>query len=307
LAVIETIGLSKKFASRSEPAVNDISLRVERGQVFGFLGPNGSGKTTTIGMIVGIVRPTRGTVRLFDSQNDDELHRVRRRLGGTLEQPNLYPYLSGRDNLRIVADIKGATRSKIEATLKAVNLLSHADRECRTYSLGMKQRLSLAAAMLGDPELLILDEPTNGLDPDGVKEIRELISQLANQGTTIFLSSHILSEVERICTHAAIIKNGRLLQQGTVSSIIGQARLVSLKAGDPEALASAVARYPEAKSVRIGEDAVAVELDSDDTSALNRFLCDQGIYVSELSRVRRSLEDAFVQATRECSAERLEA
>jgi ABC-type multidrug transport system ATPase subunit len=294
-SVIETVNLSKRFGKTL--AVDAISFRVERGQVFGFLGPNGSGKTTTIGMIVGIIRPTSGGVRLFGSDSGVDTQRMRRRMGGTLEQPSLYPYLTGWDNLKIVAAIKGFGRAEIEAALAAVDMLGAAVRECRTYSLGMKQRLALAAAMLGDPELLILDEPTNGLDPEGMHEIRALIARLAGLGKTIFLSSHLLSEVERICSHVAIVKNGRLLECGPVHRILERAPVVRLTAPDTNRLVAAVERYAQARWVRREDEAVIAELTDDDRASLTRYLSGQEIYLSELSPMRASLEEAFIEVT----------
>src|SRR3990170_688465 len=214
MSIIETANLSKRFGKTL--AVDNISFRVEQGQVYGFLGPNGSCKTTTIGMIVGITTPTSGDISLFGGASASDLHRARRRIGGTLEQPNFYPYLTGRENLKVVAAIKGHGGKAVESVLKTVDMSERADKEFKRFSLGMKQRLALAAAMLGDPELIILDEPTNGLDPEGMVEIRELIQKLAGLGKTIFLASHLLTEVERVCSHVAIIKNGRLLKYGTV-------------------------------------------------------------------------------------------
>ena len=201
MPVIETRELSKRYGKVQ--AVDRISFSVESGQVFGFLGPNGSGKTTTIGMLLGIITPTGAGFRLF-GESGRGLHKVRRRMGATLEQPNFYPYLSGWDNLRITANVKGAGRTEVEEALEVVGLSDRRRSKFKTYSLGMKQRLALAATMLGDPALIILDEPANGLDPEGMREIREIIGALAARGKTIFLSSHLLWEVERTCTHVAI-------------------------------------------------------------------------------------------------------
>lgn len=297
---LETINLSKRFGKAL--AVDDISFRIGPGQTFGFLGPNGSGKTTTIGMIVGIVAPTSGRVRLFGGESAKDLQRARRRVGGTLEQPNLYPYLTGWDNLRIVASIKGVDRKGIEQALNAVTMTDAAKFECRTYSLGMKQRLSLAAAMLGDPDLLILDEPTNGLDPDGVRDIRELIKRLAKLGKTIFLSSHLLSEVERVCSHVAIIKNGRLLRTGPVDEIVERPPVVRLRAAEIDELLAAVERYSGTLWAKREADSIVAELREDDAASLNRYLSDQKVYLSELSRRDRSLEEVFIDVTSQSGA-----
>ena len=189
--IIQTFGLSKRY--RTTTAVDDISFRVERGQVFGFLGPNGAGKTTTIGLLLGIITPTAGRFELFGGATAAELHAARGRIGAPLETSNFYPYLSGRDNLRIVANVKGRDWAEVEQALDLVGLGRRAKQKFKAYSLGMKQRLALAATMLGDPELIILDEPANGLDPEGMREIREIIRGLGERGKTIFLSSHLLS------------------------------------------------------------------------------------------------------------------
>ncbi|TAJ94553.1 MAG: ATP-binding cassette domain-containing protein [Gammaproteobacteria bacterium] len=293
MSVIETSNLTKRFGKTL--AVDDVSLKVERGHVYGILGPNGSGKTTTIGMIVGIIRPTSGTFRLFDGDTPQDLHEARRRIGGTLEQPNFYPFLTGRENLKIVAGIKGLGKREIETALAVVNMSDRAHKEFKTFSLGMKQRLALAAAMLGDPELLILDEPTNSLDPEGMVEIRELILKLAGLGKTIVLASHLLVEVERICSHVAIIKNGRLLKHGTVAEITRGDSSYSVHAGDLNSLQTAIENYPGTQHTHRHTDRIIVELKDNDPAALNRYLAQRGIYLSELSEQERSLEDAFME------------
>lgn len=295
MPVIETSGLTKRF--RETLAVDAISFRVERGQVFGFLGPNGSGKTTTIGMLLGIITPTGGGVRLLGATGVRGLHAARRRIGATLETPNFYPYLSGRDNLRLVANVKGVGRGAIQEALELVGLAARARSRFRTYSLGMKQRLALAATVLGDPELVILDEPANGLDPEGMREIREIILELARRGKTIFLSSHLLWEVERTCTHVAIIREGRIVRQASVEELTAGAAVVGLRAPDLPGLEAAVGEYPAAGAVRRRDGMVVAELSDDDLGALNRFLAERGVFASHLARVQRTLEDAFLEAT----------
>lgn len=295
MTVIETSGLTKRF--RRTLAVDGAEFRVEQGQVFGFLGPNGSGKTTTIGLLLGIIRPTAGSMTLFGGGSPRELHAARQRIGATLEQPNFYPYLSGLDNLRIVARVKGKGRREIDDALDQVGLARRARDEYRTYSLGMKQRLALAATMVGDPELVILDEPANGLDPEGMREIRDIITGLAQRGKTVFLSSHLLWEVERTCTHAAVIAKGRILAQGSVKALTSGATRVEVAAPDLAALRAAVAEFPGVVSAVIDGTIVVAELKGDDTAQLNRFLAARGIYVSHLAAKQRSLEDAFLELT----------
>ena len=297
MPVIETTELTKRFPAVL--AVDRVSLTVEQGQVFGFLGPNGSGKTTTIGMLMGIITPTAGRFRLFGAGAPRELLAARARVGATLETPNFYPYLSGRDNLRIAAAIKAVGQARIEECLEIVGLRGRGGHRFRTYSLGMKQRLALAATMLNDPELIVLDEPANGLDPKGMKEVRDIIRILAGRGKTIFLSSHLLWEVERMCTHVSIVRKGRVVATGTVAEIVGGEITAVVRAEDGDGLRAALEAYPEAASVRAGDGGLVVALPSDDLAALNRYLAGQGVYVSHLARRHRSLEDAFMDLTDE--------
>lgn len=293
--VLEVDGLTKRYGQKT--AVEDLSLAVGQGQIFGFLGPNGSGKTTTIGMIFGIVGRTRGDISVFGESNREAL--AKRRMGGTLEQPNLYPYLTGRENLAVVAAIKGLHKKCIEPALAAVDLLESANRQAKSYSLGMKQRMALAAATLGDPELLILDEPTNGLDPEGMREIRELLVRLARSGRTIFLSTHLLDEVEKICTHVAILKRGRLQRSGAVKDFTDAKITFRVRSDDTEQLYEAVRQYESARNVRMSGGAVCLDLTDAAPGGLNRYLAGRGIYVSELSSQRQTLEEAFLAVTGE--------
>lgn len=298
--VIRTHELTKRFGRTL--AVDRISLTVGRGQVFGFLGPNGSGKTTTIGMLVGILRPTAGSFELFGEGSREGRLRARKRIGATLERPNFYPYLSGVDNLRLVARVKGVGKAEIDEALDRVGLGRHGKRKFKAYSLGMKQRLALAATMLGDPELVILDEPANGLDPEGMREIREIIRALAARGATIFLSSHLLWEVERTCTHVAILRKGRIVRQASVEEITRTGTMAGLRGGDgvePERLRALVAEYPATVTARVREDdgAVVAELRDDDLASLNRWVAERGIYLDHLAREQRSLEDVFMEVT----------
>ncbi len=301
MTVIETEGLSKRYtALRGDGtlAVDRLSVQVEAGQVYGFLGPNGSGKTTTIGMLLGIINPTGGAFRLFGGETPAELHAARQRIGATLEYPNFYPYLSCRDNLRVVARVKGSGATDIAEVLEIVGLTSRRKTKFKACSLGMKQRLALAATMIGDPELIILDEPANGLDPAGQREIRDIIRELASRGKTIFLSSHMLHEVERTCTHVAIIETGRLVREGSVDELTSAGTVAAVAAdGDMETLRQAVAEFEGAGHVRVEDGRVLVQIGGDALSELNRFLAGRGIYASHLSLERQSLEDAFMEIT----------
>jgi ABC-type multidrug transport system ATPase subunit len=295
MSILAVGGLTKRYGKLL--AVDNVTFNVQPGQVFGFLGPNGSGKTTTIGMIFGIVTPTAGHLTLFGSDSPSALAAARRRLGGTLEQPNLYPYLTGRQNLRLVAAIKRLDDSLVDPALRAVDLSAAADRATKGYSLGMKQRLALAAAMLGDPELLIFDEPTNGLDPEGMQEIRELILRLSRSGRTVVLATHLLAEVERVCTHVAILKRGRLLRSGAVSELTEGAPVFRLRTDNLQTLWEAVSRYPPARQMRREHGAIYTELADADPASLCRYLAGLGIYLAELTNLRPTLEETFLRLT----------
>lgn len=305
--VIRTHNLTKRYGRQL--AVDSIGFSVEHGQVFGFLGPNGSGKTTTIGMLLGITTPTAGAITLFELSGRDALYRARQRIGATLETPNFYPHLNGRDNLRIVANVKRVGRAEVERVLDVVGLARRAKDRFRTYSLGMKQRLALAATMLGGPELIILDEPANGLDPEGMREIREVIGRLADDGTTVFLSSHLLHEVERTCTHVAIIKRGRIVLQSPVRDLVAglsdaaPARpVVELHCEQLVVLEAILQTYPDAAAVERDGDTLLVTLRSDDSAALNAFCAERGVYLSHLALRRPTLEEAFLELTRDAGA-----
>ncbi len=295
MAVIETSNLTKRY--RKTLAVDQVSFQVEQGQVFGFLGPNGAGKTTTIGMLLGIITPTGGDFKLFGGDSPKELHAARQRIGATLEYPNFYPYLSGRDNLRIVANVKGKGEDDIAEVLDIVGLSKRKKTKFQAYSLGMKQRLALASTMLGDPELIILDEPANGLDPEGMREIRGIIKGLSERGKTIFLSSHLLWEVERTCSHVAIIQHGRVIRQASVEEIKAGNPRAGIRGGDLSQLQQIASEYPDAVSATVRDSRVIVELKDEDLAALNRFVAERGVYLSHLAIEERTLEDVFMELT----------
>ena len=301
MPVIQTFDLTKQYGRRTAKsilAVDQVSFSVDEGQVFGFLGPNGSGKTTTIGMLVGTISPTGGSFQLFGASDPKSLLAARSRVGATLETPNFYPYMSGRDNLRIAAAIKGVDRTRIEECLELVGLAGRAKHRFRTYSLGMKQRLALAATMLNDPELVILDEPANGLDPQGMREVREILRILASRGKTIFLSSHLLWEVERTCSHVAIVRKGRIVAQGAIADVVSEEKSALLRAGNEATLLAALESCPEVTRVRRSEEGVIVGLSSGDLASVTRHLAAQGIYLSHLAPHRQSLEEVFMDLTK---------
>ncbi len=305
-AVIETRGLSKRYGG-GRLAVEDLDLRVPRGSVFGFLGPNGSGKTTTIRMLLGLIEPTAGSVRLLGRPMPRDGHRVLPRVGALIEGPALYGFLSGRDNLLRydAADPTADPRtrgSRVAEALQRVGLASAAGRRAKAYSLGMKQRLGLAAALLRPRDLLVLDEPTNGLDPQGMREIRSLVRSLASDGTTVFLSSHLLDEIEQVCTHTAVMSRGRLLTQGTVAEMSAGVRgRLTVSTPDP-ADAMSVLKEHGVTDLTPGPDGVTGELPSQeapDLAELNAALVRAGVRVRGFGTERASLEDAFLALTGE--------
>ncbi|PAU47951.1 ABC transporter ATP-binding protein [Streptomyces albireticuli] len=308
-AALETRGLTKRYRG-GQLAVDRLDLRVPRGSVFGFLGPNGSGKTTTIRMAMGLIEPTSGTVEVLGAPMPRSARRVLPRVGALIEGPALYGFLSGRDNLTRfdAADPTADPRTRaarVGAALDRVGLVAAAGKKARAYSLGMKQRLGLAAALLQPRELLVLDEPTNGLDPQGMREIRTLVRELAADGTTVFLSSHLLDEIEQVCTHAAVMAQGRLLTQGTVAELAGLAASARgrLAVTTPDtADAVRVLKEQGVTDLVAAFDRVTGELpdrDAPDLADLNAALVGAGVRVRAFGRERASLEDAFVALTGE--------
>jgi ABC-2 type transport system ATP-binding protein len=294
---IRTSGLTRRFGDLV--AVDDVNLCVPRGSVYGFLGPNGAGKTTTIRMLLGLIRPHEGEVHLFGQSLHDERIGLMRRVGALVESPSLYPHLTGRENLEVTRRLLGSSREQIERALATVHLEESADRCVKAYSTGMRQRLALALALLGDPELLILDEPTNGLDPAGIREMREFLRRLPEElGVTVFLSSHLLSEVEQVATHIGIVGHGRLLFQGTPEEL--QAQLedhVTLGVDRPEKAERLLLRAGWAvRQNGMGHLHVTVNGRSDVT-LINTRLVQEGIRVFHLSLEQPSLEDVFLRLT----------
>lgn len=290
--VIVTKGLTKRFGSRQ--AVDGVGLSVRRGEVYGFLGPNGAGKTTTLRMLLGLVRPTSGeaTVLGLAPGAPGALARI----GALVEGPGFYPYLSGRNNLRVLARYAGLDDVAVGAALEMVDLTDRASDRYRSYSLGMKQRLGVAAALLGRPELLILDEPTNGLDPAGMADMRNLVRALADQGQTVLLSSHLLGEVQQICDRVGVIAQGRLLAESTVTDLRGDADL--LVRGEPLPQARAVAeRLVGTDRVSIADGVLRVSAGVDRIPELIRALVSAGVTVHEVRPSERTLEDAFLALT----------
>ena len=295
-AALQVAGLAKRYAGVS--AVDGVSLRVEHGEVFGFLGPNGAGKTTTIGMILGLLAPTAGRISLFGKELGGREAELLPRVGALVEMPTFYPFLGARDNLRAVAVASpGVTRARVEETLRLVRLAAVADRPYRTYSLGMKQRLGIGAALLADPDLVILDEPTNGLDPAGIVEIRSLLRELAIDGKAVFLSSHQLNEVQQICDRVAIVHGGRIVAAGPVPDLLRSQRATRLTVSDPDRGLDVVRSLPWVRHAEPRAGTINVWGDAPDPYALSATLARAGVYLGQLTRVEGTLEHVFLGLT----------
>jgi ABC-type multidrug transport system ATPase subunit len=290
---IETRELTKIYGKRIR-AVDRLNLTVRRGEVYGFLGPNGAGKTTTMQMLLGLVHATSGTATVLGRAPGDPESLVR--VGAMVEEPAFYPYLSGRDNLRVVARLAGLPEHGVDTVLGEVDLLDRAGDRFKTYSMGMRQRLSVAAALLKDPDLLILDEPTNGLDPAGVADMRALIRRLGSGDRTVMLSSHLLGEVQQVCDRVGVIARGSLIAEDTVDELRGRGPL--LVRAEPLSTARGSAERLLGTS-RVQEQDGTLRLDSDpaDAARINRELVLAGVAVSELRPIERTLEDVFLQLT----------
>jgi ABC-2 type transport system ATP-binding protein len=298
--VIEIEGLRKENRRRGQrfAAIDGLDLAIPAGGVFGFLGPNGSGKTTTIRCLLGLVRPTSGNMRLFGEPTPQALPRAMRRLGAIVESPALFPSMSGRENLRLLGAIDKISANRVDAVLDTVGLTERADESVRRYSLGMRQRLAIGAALLKDPELLILDEPANGLDPAGIRGVRALLRQLASEGRTVFVSSHILSEIEQTCDQVAILSRGRCVASGTVHDVIAAhtteaavlVRVDDLDAGETVLRAAGLAVGRQNGHVRVA-------VSSEQAARITQTLAAEGLWVTDMRSEERSLEDLFLELT----------
>ena len=296
-AAIHTEGLSKRFGTRM--AVDQLDLHVRHGCVFGFLGPNGAGKTTTIGMLLGLVKPSAGRAIVLGYDIARAPEQALAGVGAMIEAPAFYPYLSGRDNLRVLAWADGVTAARVEAALDLVELADRAGDAFRVYSQGMRQRLGIAAALLHDPQLLMLDEPTNGLDPAGQLEIRELIRTLARSGRTIFVSSHLLHEAEQMCDEVAILKQGRVVTSGTVAELLRRGRgLLVRVVGDSAAAAALLRGAAWASGVEQRGDTLLVDAPTEHAAVITTLLAAHAISVAEIRPDERHLEDFFLEVTR---------
>lgn len=287
--------LNKKFGAVH--AVNNLSLTIKKGNVYGILVPNGSGKSTTLGIILNVVNKTSGEFTWFDGSIST--HEALKKVGAIIERPNFYPYMTAVQNLELVYKIKNIATSKIEEKLKAVNLYDRRNSTFQAYSLGMKQRLAIASALLNDPEILILDEPTNGLDPQGIHEIREIIKQIANKGTTILFASHLLDEVEKICNHVIVIRNGIKLYDGRVDEVTNSFGILELKADNRiKELTSILSTFESIESIKEENGLIIAKLNPDTTaSSINKELISKGIILSHLVKCKPNLEQQFLTLT----------
>ncbi len=286
--------LTKKFGYLT--AVKDLSFTINKGNVYGILGPNGSGKSTTLGIVLNVVNKTSGDFNWFDGKTTT--HDALKKVGAIIERPNFYPYMSAYQNLKLVCKIKEVDFSKIDEKLEIVGLSDRKDSKFSTYSLGMKQRLAIASALLNDPEILILDEPTNGLDPQGIHQIRSLIKQIASNGTTILLASHLLDEVEKVCSHVVVLRKGEKLYSGRVDEMISSYGFFELKTNKQDELIKLLETDQNFGKLKVEGELITAFLNEPmDASAFNKLMFEKGITLSHLVKRKESLEEQFLQLT----------
>lgn len=297
METILTIKNLNKIYNKYVHAVNNVSLEIHKGNVYGILGPNGSGKSTTLGIVLNVVNKTSGEYSWFDGKV--ETHEALKKVGAIIERPNFYPYMTAKQNLELVCKIKNIDHSKVQEKLTLVGLVEREDSKFSTFSLGMKQRLAIASALLNDPEILILDEPTNGLDPQGIHQIRDIIRLIASQGTTILLASHLLDEVEKVCSHVLVLQKGKILYSGTVDGMTSNEGYFELQSDDNEALKTVLSSHPAIEKVVVEEGKVLVYLKNPlEASALNRYLFEKSIFLNHLVKRKISLEEQFLELTK---------
>jgi ABC-2 type transport system ATP-binding protein len=290
--VLSLQNISKSYGQIQ--ALKNVSFEVPQGSVFGILGPNGSGKTTLLGIVLDVLNADSGQYQWLENI---AAHDARKQIGSLLETPNFYHYLSAVNNLKIAAEIKQRGLNDIERVLEKVNLLQRKDSAFQTYSLGMKQRLAIASTLLGNPKVLVFDEPTNGLDPAGIAEIRDLIRQLNAEGYTIIMASHLLDEVEKVCTHVAILKQGNLLLTGPVNEVLLSDDIIEIAANDMNLLESIIAAMPGITKVSRGNNILIVNAGETQSNQINKYCADKGITLSHLALKKKSLETKFMELT----------
>jgi len=295
---LQTENLTKRFRGRT--AVDRLSLQVERGDIYGFLGPNGAGKSTTLRMLLGLVRPTSGTIKFPTSASGWEYLRARSRVGAIIEAPAFYENFSGRKNLQLLASLSGGVRkNRIDQVLEIVGLRDRAHDPVKVYSYGMRQRLGIAQALLPTPELIILDEPTNGLDPEGIQQTRDLIRRLRDEfNLTVLLSSHLLTEIEQLCNRVGIIHEGRLLYEGAPTELVTHTNEYRMRVDDEKKALELLTNQPGVKVSRNGDSFLHIESDLEGVANLNALLVSRAIKVYELTPVQETLEGAFLRLLR---------
>ena len=296
--LLETIltieNLTKKFGNLT--AVDNLSFSIEKGNVYGILGPNGSGKSTTLGIVLNVVNKTSGNFSWFGG--DVSTHNALKKVGAIIERPNFYPYMTAKQNLELVCKIKGVATTQVQKTLDTVGLLDRQDDTFKGFSLGMKQRLAIASALLNTPEILILDEPTNGLDPQGIHQIRGIIQKIAKQGTTILLASHLLDEVEKVCTHVVVLSKGKSLYVGRVEQMNASFGFVTLQCSDMPGLKKVLEESTSFENIKQDAAYLVANLTQEmDAAKLNAFLFEKGITLSHLVQRKESLEEKFLALT----------
>ena len=293
-SILTINNLTKKFGYLT--AVKDLSFTINKGNVYGILGPNGSGKSTTLGIVLNVVNKTEGDFHWFDGNTTT--HDALKKVGAIIERPNFYPYMTATQNLKLVCKIKGVDYSKIDEKLEIVGLHERKDSKFKTYSLGMKQRLAIASALLNDPEILILDEPTNGLDPQGIHQIREIIKEIAAKGTTILLASHLLDEVEKVCSHVVVLRKGVKLYSGRVDEMISSHGFFELKSNNDTELIKLLENHESFGKVNVKDNLVTAFLNEPMKSEdFNKYIFEQGVILTHLVQRKESLEEQFLQLT----------
>ncbi|OUS02777.1 ABC transporter ATP-binding protein [Flavobacteriales bacterium 33_180_T64] len=293
-SILTINNLTKKFGQLV--AVKDLSFTINKGNVYGILGPNGSGKSTTLGIVLNVVNKTFGDFHWFDG--NITTHNALKKVGAIIERPNFYPYMTAYQNLKLVCKIKSVDYSKVDEKLELVGLLDRKNHKFKTYSLGMKQRLAIASALLNDPEILILDEPTNGLDPQGIHQIRQIIKNIAQKGTTILLASHLLDEVEKVCSHVVVLRKGEKLYSGRVDEMISSHGFFELKTQKHDELITFLEHHASFGNIKVEDALITAFLNEPmDAETFNNLMFEKGIVLSHLVKRKESLEEQFLQLT----------
>lgn len=299
-SILSIKNLHKKYGKVH--AVNDVSLDIYKGNVYGILGPNGSGKSTTLGIVLNVVNKTSGEYSWFGGTL--ETHDALKKVGAIIERPNFYPYMTAKENLELVCKIKGVNSEKVDEKLEIVGLIDRKNSKFKTFSLGMKQRLAIASALLNDPEILILDEPTNGLDPQGIHQVRDIIRLIASQGTTILLASHLLDEVEKVCSHVLVLRFGKILYNGKVDEMVNHNAYFELQSSNNQQLIEVLKNHPELDNFENNEEKIIAHFKTQlEASELNKFFFEKGISLNHLVKRKQSLEEQFLTLTNSTEAQ----